>query len=182
MSSTEQPSAADTRASPFTPAAPPRPGSPLEQFLQLSVMLTGFDEAELHGTGMVKTYYALIPSIIGAELFGRLLSRWSNIYTRGAGDEQMLEHLLTTELLQDETLGPLARNLGALWYLGMWNQLPAAWRNTNGAWAGDTTYILSPQSYTAGLVWKAIHSHPPGAQQPGFGSWAMPPASDPEHT
>jgi hypothetical protein len=30
-------------------------------------------------------------------------------------------------------------------------------------------------------VWKAIHSHPPGAQQPGFGSWAMPPTNEPEH-
>jgi hypothetical protein len=181
MSSTRQPHTDATRAAPSSASPPPNPGSPLEQFIRLSVMLTGFDEAELHGTGMVPTYYALIPSIVGEELFGRLLSRWSNIYMRGAGDESMLEHLLTSELLEDDTLGPLARNLGALWYLGMWNQLPAAWRNANGAWAGDTTYILSPRSYTAGLVWKAIHSHPPGAQQPGFGSWAMPPTNEPEH-
>ena len=154
---------------------PPDPGSQLAQFTSLSAFLTGFDAAELHGTGMMQVYFDLIPSIIGPEYFGRLLSRWSNIYIRGAGDEPLLEELVTTGLLEDDTLGPLARNLIALWYLGMWNQLPGDWRNVHGAWSGDTTFIVSPQSYTSALVWKALHSHPPGAKQPGYGSWALPP-------
>ncbi len=156
-------------------AAVPEPGTPIEQFVALSVILTGFDEAELHGTGMLPTYYGLIPSTIGEELFGRLLTRWSDIQVRGGGDPPFLEQLVKTELLEDATLGPIARNLAALWYLGMWNQLPAEWRDANGAWAGDQTYIISPRAYSAGLVWKAIHSHPPGAKQPGFGSWALKP-------
>ena len=168
-------SAVSRKASP-----PPKLGTPLEQFVGLSAFLTGFDAAELHGTGMVPTYFGLIPSIIGPDFFGRLLSRWSNIYVRGAGDERLLEELVTTGLFEDDTLGPIARNLAALWYLGMWNQLPSAWRSVHGAWSGDTTFIVSPQSYVEGLVWKAIHSHPPAAKQPGFGSWALPP--DEEHT
>ena len=174
MASARKQKPAQRRGKKHAPAIPD-PGTPLEQFVRLSVILTGFDEAELHGTGMMSTYYAAIPNIIGEAMFGRLLSRWANIYVRGAGDETLLEELVTSELLEDETLGPVARNLAALWYLGMWNQLPGEWRNVHGARAGDTTYILSPQSYRAGLVWKAIYSHPPGAKQPGYGSWALPP-------
>ncbi|HVA56872.1 MAG: hypothetical protein WBQ26_08490 [Gemmatimonadaceae bacterium] len=147
----------------------------MSQFVGLSALITGFDAAELHGTGMTQTYFDLIPSIIGPDFFGRLLTRWANINARGAGDERLLEDLVTTELFEDAALGPIARNLAALWYLGMWNQLPSTWRNAHGAWAGDTTFVVSPQSYTGGLVWKALHTHPPAAKQPGFGSWALPP-------
>ena len=57
------------------------------------------------------------------------------------------------------------------------HQLPAAWRNVHGAWANDVTFVVSTQSYTEGLVWKAIHTHPPAAKQPGYGSWALPPVA-----
>lgn len=155
--------------------APEDFGTPLEQFVGLSSVLTGFSETELHGTGMMPVYFALIPSIIGPDFFGRLLTRWANIRVRGGGDEALIEGLIAPQLLDDPTLGPIARNLATLWYLGMWYQLPADWRNTHGAWAGDVTFVVSPQAYVAGLVWPAIHSHPPAAKQPGYGSWALPP-------
>jgi hypothetical protein len=154
---------------------PPAQQSPLELFVSLSEVLTGFDAAELQSTAMVPTYYALVPSIIGDLLFGELLTRWRDTYIRGFGDEPELLDLVKTQILDDPDFGPLARNLGALWYLGMWNQLPAAWRNVHGAWANDVTFVVSTQSYTEALVWKAIHTHPPAAKQPGFGSWALPP-------
>lgn len=149
--------------------------APLELFLSLSATLTGFSDAELWGTGMVQTYYQLVPSIVGARTFGDFMSRWRDTYIRGQGDEALLDELVTTQIFEDPDFGPLARNLAALWYLGMWNQLPAEWRNVHGAWANDTTFVVSPKSYTEALVWKAIHSHPPAAKQPGYGSWALPP-------
>lgn len=149
--------------------------SPLELFLSFSVTLTGFSEAELWSTGMVNTYYGLIPSIVGSRMFGDLMTRWRDTYIRGQGDERLLDELVTTQIFEDPKFGPLARNLAALWYLGMWNQLPAEWRNVHGAWANDMTFVVSPQSYTEALVWKAIHTHPPAAKQPGYGSWALPP-------
>jgi hypothetical protein len=161
-------------------SAPPAVGTPLAQFTALSSFLTGFDEAELHGTGMMQVYFDLIPSIVGADVLGRLLTRWTNLYARGAGDERLLEELVTTGLFDDPDLGPIARNLAGLWYLGMWNQLPSAWRGVHGAFAADTTFIVSPQSYAAGLVWPALHTHPPAAKQPGYGSWALPPDGAPE--
>ncbi len=159
----------------------PRPAndSPLELFVSLSVTLTGFNAAELWGTGMVRTYYNLVPSIIGAGVFGRFMSRWRYTWIRGCGDTALLDDLVTSQIFEDPDFGPIARNVTALWYLGMWNQLSADWRNVHGASANDVTFVVSPQSYTEGLVWKAIHTHPPAAKQPGYGSWALPPEEEP---
>lgn len=154
---------------------PPRGPTPREQFVAFSVALTGFTAAELHGTGLVDSYYALFPTIIGDQLFGEFLTRWRYTDERGAGDEALLELLIKEQILDDPDFGPLARNLAALWYTGQWNQLPADWRNRHGAWANDTTFVVSPQAYAEGLVWKAIGAHPQAAKQQGYGSWALPP-------
>lgn len=156
---------------------PPARETPFELFVSLSVTLTGFSEAELWGTAMPKTYFALIPSIVGEEMFGRLLAIWRDSYIRGKGNEALLDKLVSEQILDDPDLGAIARNVATLWYLGMWFQLPAEWRNVHGASANDVTFVVSPQSYTEGLVWKAIHTHPPAAKQPGYGSWALPPVT-----
>lgn len=159
---------------PSTPATE----SSLELFVSFSRTLTGFSAPELWGTGMVHEYYRLLPTIIGDTMFGALLSRWRDTYIRGAGNDAFLDQLTQDQIFEDDTFGPLARNLTALWYLGTWQQLPAAWRNVHGAWATDVNFVVSPRSYTEGLVWNAIHSHPKAAKQPGFGSWALPPITD----
>jgi len=163
---------------PTGPAGPPPPREPpFDLFFSLSVILTGFSEAELHGTAMAKTYFALVPTIVGETLFGRLLMIWQDTYIRAKGSDLLLEQLVTEQILEDPGIGPIARNVARLWYLGMWFQLPAEWRNVHGAWANDVTFVVSPQSYTEGLVWKAIHTHPPAAKQPGYGSWELPPVT-----
>lgn len=174
-------SAARASVNPVAPSASasqahaPAQDSALELFLALSVTLTGFTAAELWGTDLVRTYFDLVPAIIGGGVFGRFMSRWRDTYIRGCSHEALLDDLVTSQILEDPEFGPVARNVTALWYLGMWNQLPAEWRNVHGAWANDITFIVSPKSYTEGLVWKAIHTHPPAAKQPGYGSWALPP-------
>lgn len=149
--------------------------SQLDQFVTLSVTLTGFDGAELWSTGMMDTYRELVPSIVGDAIFGDLLTRWHDIVDRGSGRQDDIDRLVTEEMLEDPTLGPVARNLAALWYTGMWYQLPGAWRNVHGASARDLTHVVSPQAYRESLVWKAIFTHPQAAKQPGYASWALPP-------
>lgn len=167
------------RATPAVREEPtPAHESPLEQFLSFSRTLTGFSVPELWATGMVQTYSALVPSIVGDRMFGDLMSRWRDTYIRGQGDDALLHDLVKTQIFEDPKLGPLARNIAALWYLGMWNQLPAEWRNVHGAWANDVTFVVSTQAYIEALVWKAIHTHPPAAKQPGYGSWALPPETE----
>jgi hypothetical protein len=150
---------------------------PLERFHSLSIALTGFNGTELEGTGMLREYYGVLTSIVGEPITARLLSRWADIVRRAAGDPVKLAALLQSDLLADATLGPVARNLTTLWYLGQWMQLPVAWRTLHGANARDLTHVVSAEAYIEGLVWPAIHSHPQGAKQPGYGSWSLPPST-----
>ncbi len=152
------------------------------QFVALSVILTGFNDAELWGTGMVDPYLDWIRSIVGDPCLGDLLSASQGAIDAANGNEATLERLIRLNLLEDDLLGPLARNLIVLWYLGQWNQLPPDWRDAHGASALDQTCIVSPDAYAEGLVWKAIHTHPQGAKQPGFGSWSLPPVTAAEET
>lgn len=155
----------------------PAPASDLtrQRFVALSVVLTGFDDAELWGTGMVDPYLDWLRSVVGDQRTGDLLSASHATIDAAGGKPAVLERLFLMNILEDEALGPLARNLIVLWYLGQWNQLPADWRDVHGASALDQTCIISPDAYVQGLAWKAIHAHPTGAKMPGYGSWALPP-------
>ena len=130
---------------------------PLERFVALSAALTGFRAVDLHGTGQARAHYDLLVSVAGEDLTARLL----------ASD--------AADALTDPDLGPLARNLIVLWYLGQWDQLPRGWRERNGASPADTARVASAAAYRAGLVWPAIGTHPTSAKPPGFGSWATRP-------
>jgi hypothetical protein len=132
-------------------------------FVELCAELTGFDAAELEATGMVSTYSSLLIELVGDQIVGELLQAAT------VNDVDVV--------LRHSCFGPLCRNIIVLWYLGQWDQLPAEWRNAHGAHPGDATHIVSALAYTEGLVWPTMGSHPPGAKQPGYGSWALPPGT-----
>lgn len=138
-----------------------------DEFLDLSCRLTGFSRAELQGTGMADAYWRLLLDIGGEHCVGLLL--------RQPRDDDAIAQLM----LPDPDTGPLARNLIALWYLGLWNQLPLDWRDRHGAHAQDVTHYPSPEAYAQGLVWQSFHGHPQGAKQQGYGSWALAPQEVP---
>lgn len=144
----------------------------LDDFLSLSAALTGFSVAELQGTGMAQTYVDELVAVVGDELTlallreGTLALRWPD----GADDQ------LTLRVMDDPDLGPVARNLVVLWYTGSWVQLPADWRQRNGAGSLDSDRLLSASSWTEALMWPAIGAHPTGAKPPGFASWVGPPS------
>lgn len=142
----------------------------LERFVALSSLLTGYSRAELWGTGMVRPYWSLLERLASDVLLGRLLSQGEQALRSPA--------LVSKRLLPDPDTGPLARNLIALWYLGLWNQLPLDWRDRHGAHAQDVTHYPSPEAYTQGLVWQTMHAHPQGAHQGGYGSWSLPPIKE----
>ena len=97
-------------------------------------------------------------------------------WTPKAGDDpKELEALVHKNIFDDRTLGPVAKNLITLWYLGQWQQMPGQWRDVHGAAATDATHMVSADAYREGLVWSAIRAHPMGAKQQGYGAWALPP-------
>jgi hypothetical protein len=124
-------------------------------FLKISVALTGFNEAELEGTGMVDTYYQTIlenntPDVI--TYFFRTVE--TILQGRNSDEEKAIEN----QLMPASAFNGLAQNIITMWYLGNWGQ-----------------NVISGKAYTQGLVWDAAQTHPPGAKQPGYGSWSMPP-------
>src|ERR1043165_1851108 len=90
-----------------------------ERFVAVSAALTGFDRVELLGTGVAALYLATLDKWVGADIAGDLL--------RFGTDPPPDERTVRAGILSDAKLGPVARNLMALWYNGTWSPLPSAW-------------------------------------------------------
>lgn len=150
------------------------PSTGLKLFVDLSFALSGFNRVELWGTGMLQTYYDQVNLIIGEREMGKLLGVSSVIIPAGGEITAEIEETIEHEILGDSRYGPVARNIIRLWYLGSWAQLPRAWRDVYGATSYDTDHIVSAQAYQESLVWTAGLTHPMGAKQQGFGTWAKP--------
>ena len=161
-----------------------------QTFLELSSAATGFSVAELQTTGVQDTYYDCIAKIFGAGLLGELFAAWDELGIKATGvkvtgvkatsvnvssETDLPDQQFEKTLVTDNKYGPMIKNIISLWYLGQWNQMPAAWRNAYGASAHDVTYIVSTAAYREGLVWPSISAHPMGAKQPGYASWSIAP-------
>ena len=146
----------------------------LDLFVRLSAVLTGFRRVDLQGTGMAEAYLGEIQTIAGEGLVD-LFEAARPIFGMSEADAGKVEGVLQEHVLKSPRFGPLARNLIRLWYTGMWNQLPQAWRNTYGSSARDTDRVVSPAAFREGLVWTAMDAHPRGAKPQGFGAWSLPP-------
>lgn len=134
----------------------------LQQFIDLSSLLTGFDRFELLGTGQAAFYYEWVQQH-AAENLVTLLATYSELPTATEQHSSFVE----TQLLASKKLSTLVRSIIKLWYLGQWYSPD----NPND------TQIPSANSYQQGLVWNAIHAHPQGAKQQGFGAWSEPPVT-----
>lgn len=142
----------------------------LGAFLELSAVLTGFTTFRLRGTGQAEAYLATLHEVVGEATVTALLAAW-----RSVAVEAEVDRALRLDILSDERLGPVARNLIKLWYVGTWNALPADWREAYAATDRDRTFVVSPEAYTEGLLWPAIGANPSGAKPLGYGMWATPP-------
>ena len=149
-----------------------------KKFLELSSLLTGFDEASLWGTGCVDEYATQFHQVATEDMAKQLAQATRKaMKAEGAARKEIVRDLI----LADPDLGPLARSLITLWYLGNWQPMPQQWVNRNGGKLKDTARILSKRSYREGLAWVAMGAHPQGAKQQGFGAWALePPAPEGE--
>ncbi len=147
-------------------------------FLGLSATLTGYSRFRLLGTGQADAYLATVREAVGEETLGELLSTSAAVHDDAGDDEQALDRGVRARVLSDERLGPVARHVIKMWFVGTWYQLPQEWRDRYAAGGAGTTHVVSPASYTEGLLWPTIGANPPGAKAQGFGSWAAPPTLD----
>ncbi|MDH6575959.1 hypothetical protein [Kitasatospora sp. MAP5-34] len=129
----------------------------VDQFVALSVGLTGFDADELHQTGMAGTYRSVVLTQAGDEQLSRLVRSGVGGGPPDPGDEPLRE---------------LARSVTHLWYTGTWPGLPTP--APTGKPAGEP-FVVSSRAYAEGLVWRAFGAHAPGTVAQGYGSWAVAP-------
>jgi hypothetical protein len=144
----------------------------LPRFLDFSAEVTAFCTLDLYGTGQAESYLSTVVTVAGSKALTELLDAYERIPQT---DPKARSQRLYQDVFSSEKLGPIARNVIKLWYAGVWYKLPPEWTETFGAREGDVTFVVSPASYTEGLLWRAIGANPPGAKAPGYGSWAAPP-------
>jgi hypothetical protein len=147
-------------------------------FLALSATLTGYSRFRLLGTGQAEPYLATTRRAVGDDVLRDLLTISTAVEDDAAGDELALDRALRARILSDDRLGPIARNMIKMWFIGTWFQLPQDWRDSHAEREPDATHVVSPASYTEGLLWPTIGANPPGAKGQGFGTWAEPPVID----
>jgi len=150
----------------------------LDAFLTLSATLTGYSRFRLLGTGQAEPYLATTREAVGDDALQALLGTSTAVHDDAAGDETALDRGLRARILSDDLLGPVARNVIKMWYVGTWYQLPQEWRDTHATRQPVATHVVSPASYTEGLLWPTIGANPPGAKGQGYGSWTGPPRID----
>ena len=132
----------------------------MDTFLAISVHLTGYDEMELLGTGMLESYFNVMMNQMSVDVVESFLSASANILQRNKGDIKKINADIAGQLMSDSCYDGLAKNIITMWYMGNW-----------------MSEMVSSQAYIQGLIWNAAESHPPGAKQPGYGSWHHPPIS-----
>ena len=79
-----------------------------------------------------------------------------------AGDDPVT--VVKAALLPDPKLGPVARTILLLWYIG----------GIQNPGSGDWE-MTSAEHYYRALVWEAIGAHPPTLSNGYFGHWKYPP-------
>ena len=150
----------------------------MEDFLDFSVVATGFSRFELQGTGQASLYFETVVKQIGEEILWELLQTFRNQEASAPEEDKsgMLSEGLGSEIISSGKLGPVARNIIKLWYIATWDSLPPQWLNWYATKEESSAFIPSPQAYPEGLVWKAIGVNPPGAKPQGYATWSDPPS------
>ncbi|MEI6098387.1 MAG: hypothetical protein WCS20_08820, partial [Alphaproteobacteria bacterium] len=122
--------------------------SDLDAITALSVALTGFTAFHLRGTGLLDTYTKLLAERMGPAAFAALIAAHAEVadIADPAGQKRAMRH----KILSDACIGPAARSLLKLWYVGVWHALPAEWHDRFGGALDDVDGVPCAASYTEG--------------------------------
>lgn len=132
--------------------------SEVTTFLKISVCLTGFTEIELESTGMLEPYFEVLMNQNSLAVADAFLEQAAEIMNKYKDDPAELENEIRNNLMPDSKFNGITKNIIRMWYLGNWGNM-----------------VVSPKAYTQGLIWGVAGTHPPGAKQPGYASWAIAP-------
>ena len=78
--------------------------STFQDFIALSVVVTGFTSFDLLGTGQAESYFSTISQIVGEVTMDELAHTFRSIQIQAGSDTAALENLLRGEILCDDEL------------------------------------------------------------------------------
>jgi len=149
--------------------------SNVTSFGRLSAVLTGFPldrvAPGVDPIGLPAQFLAWVTTQAGAATVQQLLAAYDAIDRQTGGDLTRQAPLVQGTIMADTTLGPLARRIIRLWYLGIWyaDEPPVNDPRTGAPPAGQ---VVSMNAYTGGLAWDAVQAHPMGYSEMHYGYWS----------
>lgn len=152
-------------------------GINIQKFLAISAVLTGYDAASLTSTGMLHDYANSLDSGIGRANAKQFLDAATAVLQNPLNTGKTLEKAVLEQLMTHYKYGAICKNIIQMWYTGTWFAMQPQWQALYGdPSASQQTVTVSAKAYQEGLIWDTIEAHPPGAKQPGFGSWEYDPS------
>jgi len=148
----------------------------LDAFVALSVVLTGFPRSEigdLDPDQLAGVYHDFVRKQDGG-LLDRVLEAFAQAQADSGGDPARLVAAVGERIVNDAELGPLAKNITRLWYLGRWPT-----RQPDGSMQDD--FVSDPRlgtpdaPYIRALAWKAMDAKAIGYSEFTDQYWARPP-------
>ncbi len=127
----------------------------LTRFQQLSAALTGHDVAQVLARRRLQQ--------MAEAGYGPQIARMLELYP-AIGEATDPVQAIQEQILQDPELGPAARALIVLWYIG-------AFQKPDGTPAQPDLQFPDRESYLEGLVWHTARAHPMGLSGGYFGYW-----------
>src|SRR6516225_4962892 len=164
------------------------PDADMMAFLLLSEALTGVnrqtlapelqeDKSEILNSdpgidpiNIKNAYFAWINANDSTSSFGKLIQLAKD-------NRDTAISIIAAVNASDDDTKFLARSIVLLWYLGSWYK-PADLKTnsaTPGTRAGTPSEVVSPKTYTQGLIWQIVGAHPMGNSNLQFGYWSRDP-------
>lgn len=151
----------------------------MTNFVGLSAVLTGFNKTiiapSLDPVDIKSTYLGVWTESIPSSRVSSILG----LYEKLSSKKPALSDKQVGGAMLDDSNGAefvmACRQLIFLWYMGAWPKVDEIKKTTS-----FTT--ISSASYTAGLVWKVMQSHPMGDSNYRYGYWETPPVSLDKYT
>ncbi len=100
--------------------------------------------------GMLEHYFNVVTNMNNVSTVESFLAKAEDILKSNKGDLVKINQAILNELMPDSWTQGWPKNIITMWYMGSWMDK-----------------MVSPQSYTQGLIWNTMETHPPGAKQPG---------------
>jgi hypothetical protein len=136
----------------------------MNNFVGLSAVLTGFNQSiiapSIDPINVKQEYFDKFTSEIPNS--DKILNEYASLKTAGKSDQEIGETILANSDFETP-----CRQLIFLWYSGAWGSVQ------DGMVISD---LLSAKSYTQGLAWQVMQSHPMGDSNYRYGYWAEEPA------